>query len=171
MPVTIFSFFSLLFLLIQVLLIAGFANYILRGVFLSDEHPQVQVERWVWFIYPVGLLCILATHWLIGWLIKSNIHEVALSGWLLGPVVCIIAGLVMVLRFRYVQAPHPVLDQEIRSAWDHFFSLTWVYRFLWRIFHSLSRLSALISAILEGDGGLLWALVLFSLIFVFLQRR
>jgi hypothetical protein len=171
MPVTIFSFFSLLLLFIQVFLIAGFANFILRGVFLSEEHPLVQFERWVWFIYPVGLLFILATHWLIGWLIKSNIPEVSLSGWLLGPVVCIIAGLVLVLRLRYAQAPHPVLDQEIRSAWDRFFSLNWVYRSLWKSFHSLSRLSALISAILEGDGGLLWALVLFSLIFVFLQRR
>jgi hypothetical protein len=28
----------------------------------------------------------------------------------------------------------------------------------------------LFSTILEGDGGILWALVLFALIFVFLQR-
>jgi hypothetical protein len=31
-------------------------------------------------------------------------------------------------------------------------------------------LFSLFSTILEGDGGILWALVLFALIFVFLQR-
>ena len=53
---------------------------------------------------------------------------------------------------------------------DRVFSLEWFYNIIWKLFHLISNTFSLFSTLLEGDGGILWALVLFALILVFLQR-
>jgi len=165
-----FAVISFFLLFIQAFLLAGFARHTLRGNVQNREILSGHIERWVWFLYPLGLIFIAISHLLISGLLYPNIYNVTLSGWVMGPVVLIFAGIILYLAWHYPQLSHPALDSNIRSAWDRLLSLNWLYRFLWRLFHSLSRLFALVSTILEGDGGLLWALVLFGLIFVFLQR-
>jgi hypothetical protein len=41
---------------------------------------------------------------------------------------------------------------------------------VWKLYHTITRVFSLVSSILEGDGGLLWALVIFALIVIFLQK-
>jgi hypothetical protein len=167
---TLFSLFSFIFLLIQSFLLAGFIRHILRGIFPTREESPEHIERWVWFLYPIGLIFIILTHALIGWLLHPNLPEVPLSGWIIGPLTLIITGLVLFITWRYPR-PLPLLIRSTKSSfWNTLISLDWLYRLLWKLFRMLSRLFAIISVILEGDGGILWALVLFALIFVFLQR-
>ena len=167
---TVFALFSFFFLFIQAFLLAGFIRHAMRGIFPVIGGSSGHIERWVWILYPLGLIVIIITHLLIGWLIVPNTHEVAVSGWIVGPVALVINGFILYFSWRYPQSLHPALGANIRSAWDRLLSLEWLYRLLWRFFRTFSRLFALFSSILEGDGGLLWALVLFGLIFVFLQR-
>lgn len=167
---TLFSLFSLLFMLIQSFLLAGFMRHALRGVFPAGEETPEHIERWVWFVYPLGLILIVVTHLLIGWWLYPNMNEVPLSGWIIGSLVLIIAGVILYIIWRH---PHPFayLSRSAKTSfWNNLFSLDWLYRLLWKLFRTISRLFALFSTILEGDGGILWALVLFALIFVFLQR-
>ncbi len=167
---SLFTVFSLLMLVIQAFLLAGFIRHALRGISPVIEASPEHVERWVWFLYPMGLVFIVATHFLIGWLMLPNLQDVPLSGWLMGPVILIITAFIIYITWRPLRIFHPTLDPGVRSAWDRLFSFDWLYRVLWVIFRTLTRVFALVSSILEGDGGLLWALVLFGLIFVFLQR-
>ncbi len=124
----------------------------------------------MWFLYPFGLVSILVTQLLIGWWLYPGFTQVPLSSWLIGPVVVILSGPIIYLTWRFPQVVHPTFDPGLRSAWDRLFSFDWLYSLLWRLFRAVSRIMALVSTILEGEGGLLWALVIFGLIFVFLQR-
>jgi hypothetical protein len=167
---TLFSLFSFFFLLIQAFLLAGFIRHALRGIFPAGKKSSVHIERWVWFLYPIGLIFIVVSHVLIGWWLYPNLNEVTLSGWIIGPLGLIIAGFILYITWRYPR-PLTLFTPSIKTSfWSNLFSLEWLYRLLWKLFDIISKLFALFSSILEGDGGILWALVLFALIFVFLKR-
>jgi hypothetical protein len=169
-PLTLFAVFSVMFLFIQAFLFMGYMRHILKGIYPIGELSSEQAERWVWFLYPLGLIFTVITHLLIGWFIYPDLHEVVVSGWLIGPISLVIVGFTSYFIWRFPNLYHPTIDPDLRSAWDRLFSLEWLYRFLWRVFRTLLKTFSLVSRILEGDGGLLWALVLFGLIFVFMQR-
>ena len=166
----VYSLFSIFFLLIQSFLLAGFVRHLLRGIFpISDVTPE-HIERWVWFLYPIGLILIELIHVVIGYWLYPNLNAVPLSGWIIGPLALIITGLILYINWRYPRS-FSYLSRSINTSfWNNLLSLNWLYRLLWKLFRTSSKLFTLISTILEGDGGILWALVLFALIFVFLQR-
>ncbi len=167
---TLFSLFSFFFLLIQSFLLAGFFRHVLRGIFPATEASPEHIERWVWFLYPIGLIFIELTHVLIGWWFHPNLNEVPLSGWIMGPLALVITGLILFIAWRRLR-PFSLLSRLTKTNfWNNLLSLDWPYRLLWKSFRTISRLFGVISTLLEGDGGILWALVLFALIFVFLQR-
>ena len=167
---TIFAIFSFLLLLIQAFLMSGFIRHVLRGISLANNAISPQAERWVWFLYPVGLAFLVLTHLLIGLFMLPKLPGVPVVGWFVGAVVVIFVGAIHFLgrQSRYLFQPR--IDPNFRSIWDRIFAFEWLYRILWMLYRSLSRVFGLISSVLEGEGGLLWALVLFGLIFVFLQR-
>src|SRR4030042_143076 len=166
----LFYMLSFAFLLSHSLFLAGFIRNILRDIFPYEKHLEFHVERWVWFLFPAGLILIIVTHFLIGILLFPALSEIQLTGWIMGAVAVAISGIIWYLPTRYFQG-FTRKDQAIKtSAINKFLSLKWLYRFFWKLFHTLVRLAALISTILEGDGGILWAFVLFALIFVFLLR-
>jgi hypothetical protein len=103
-------------------------------------------------------------------MLYPKLSEIPLTGWIMGGVVVTISGVIWYLSTRFLQG-HASLDQSMeKSTFFKLFNLVWLYRFFWMIFRALTKLTSLLSAILEGDGGILWAFVLFALIFVFLQR-
>ena len=166
----LFYMLSFAFLLSHSLFLAGFIRNILRDIFPYDKHLEFHVERWVWFLFPAGLILIIVTHFLIGILLFPALSEIQLTGWIIGAVAVAISGIIWLLPTHYFQG-FTRRDQAIKtSAINKFLSLDWLYRFFWKLLHTLIRLAALISTILEGDGGILWAFVLFALIFVFLLR-
>ncbi|MGE5123741.1 MAG: hypothetical protein ACM3H7_04435 [Acidobacteriaceae bacterium] len=169
-PRGLFYLFALAILLTHAFLLVGFIRHALRGIIQNDAQRAEHIERWVWLLYPLGLGIIIATHFLIGWFLYPDTHEVTAFGWLAGISVVAISGLLWFVVRRY---PH-LLSYRLLSAktspLNRFISLEWIYPQFWKIYRFLTRLSSLFSTILEGDGGILWAMVLFALIFVFLQR-
>ncbi len=166
----IFGALSFIILLIQAFLLAGFIRHTLKGIFPPTTARPGNVERWVWFLFPLGLVFIIGTDLYIGWVQYPAVSDVPLSGWLIGPMVLILACVILFLTRRSPQLVYPSIDPGLKSGWDRLLSFSWLYRSLWRLYRSLTRIFALVSTILEGEGGLLWALVIFGLIFVFLQR-
>src|SRR4030042_1286761 len=168
--ITLFSAVSWIFLLIQAFLLAGFVRHSMRGLFPLEKNPSEHIERWVWFLYAFSLIIIIITHLFIGWRLYPNLSELPLYGWIIGPITLLITSAILYIAWRQ---PHrsPLVHYSTNSSlWNNLFSLHWLYRFLWKLFRSISRLFGLVSTILEGDAGILWALVIFALIFVFLQR-
>ena len=162
--------FSIIFLIIQSVILAGFLRHALRGLIPGSIEQSPTVERWVWLLYPIGLIILPVAHLLIGWWSLPAFNEIPLSGWILGAVALGIAAFVLYLSLRYPHASTLSNPTWIASSWNSIFSFNWLYRTLWGLFHTFSRLIATISMVLEGEGGILWALVLLALIFVFLQR-
>jgi hypothetical protein len=161
---------SFAFLLIHSLFLAGFFRFILRCISPLEKQIKVHIEPWVWFLYPIGLIIILVTHYLIGMMLYPSMDEIPVTGWIMGIIAVILSGIIWYLPMRYSKGFRRTDQSAITSAIPKFLSLEWLYSFLWRLFRELSRFAAIISTILEGDGGILWAFVLFALIFVFLLR-
>jgi formate hydrogenlyase subunit 3/multisubunit Na+/H+ antiporter MnhD subunit len=167
---TLFSVFSFMFLLIQSFLLAGFIHHSLRGIYHSEKETYEHIEKWVWLLFPFALVILVIIHLFIGWIIYPNLSELPLSGWIVGPINLIFAVLILYITRRYPRL-YPQLNSATKSSyWNNLLSFDWLYSFLWKSFRSISKLFSLFSTLLEGDGGILWALVLFALIFVFLQR-
>jgi hypothetical protein len=166
----LFYFLSFTFLLIHSLLLAGFFRHAFRGVISTPEVAKEHVERWVWFLYPVGLIFIAVTHSLFSVFLQPNLNDIPMISWIMGALAVLLSVLIGYLSLRYPQF-FPYKDQSIKnSPINNLLSLEWLYRFFWKLFRLITKLVGLLSTILEGDGGILWALVLFALIFVFLQR-
>jgi hypothetical protein len=166
----IFYIISIAFLLTLTLFLAGFIRHILRGILPSEEQTGYHIERWVWFLFPIGIIFVLLTHYLIGIMLFPKLEDVPLIGWIIGLVVFIISCLFWYLYTRYFQGVSPGNQPSDTSIVKKYPSLGWLNRIFWKLFNETSKMIALISLILEGDGGILWAFVLFALIFVFLQR-
>ncbi len=166
----LYGVFSISFLIIQAFLFAGYARYAIQGVTPDTQAPHIHVERWVWILYPLSLLVLVLTHLYLGWRINPNFNEIPAFEWIAGPAVLIASVIVFYITSYLPHLSRGSLNPNFKSAWDQLLSLDWLYRFLWSTFRTSSRALGLVSEVLEGDGGLLWALVLFGLIFVFLQR-
>jgi hypothetical protein len=165
-----FLLFFVSYLLIQSFLLAGYIRHFLRGGQPATEDKSHHIERWVWVLYPVGLIVIILAHLLLGWFLLPDLNGLPLSAWILGPLSLLIAALILLISQRYPH-PFPRINRFMETpTWKNLSSFGWLYNFLWNAYHAVSRVIALFSTILEGDGGILWALVLFALIFVFLQR-
>ena len=169
-PSPFFYTVSIAFLLVHAFLLAGFTRHIFRGIYPAQVLVEEHIERWVWLLYPLGLIFIIVTHFLIGFRLYPNINNVSLIEWVMGPLAIGLAGVIIYTFWRYPRI-FPQRDTSMSvSPLNNFLSFEWLYHLFWRFYRLLTRVSALFSTILEGDGGILWALVLFALIFVFLQR-
>ncbi len=80
----IFYIISILFLLTFSLFLAGFIRRFLQGILPSKEQTGFHIERWVWFLFPIGMFIILLTHFLIGTMLYPNLDDVPLTGWIMG---------------------------------------------------------------------------------------
>lgn len=157
---------SAFFVLIQFLLMIGFLRHAMKP---SDD--LALVERWAQATYPAGLILILAADVLLaiwGWpgSLVSNLYFEAVGG-ILG------VALFSVLAWR-----RPIWTQALSSNQKWFVSsvswlafrlsrilrLDWFYGILGFIYKIFQNIITAASAILEGDGGLLWAALLFVLV-------
>lgn len=152
-----FGLWMILLLFVQVSLLIGYVKFtLLPGDQLSG------VERWVWVIYPLGLAIIPFTQLIIGlsgnWRLPTNLLD-----WY-GLVPVVFSGLAFLL---YKRLSDIALWKRITGSFvpltQNFFSLNWLYRSIWLVYIGLGRIVRLLSRILEGEGGILWALLLLVL--------
>jgi hypothetical protein len=150
-----------LFLLAQALLLFGYARHTLRR-----GRPLAGVERWVWLIYPVGLALLPVTHFVLGGWSNPSAQDLPRAGWWVGAAALALAGLGFFWSVRGPQLPRPPLN-----VIESFFSLNWFYGSLWAVYRFVGRLLEFITLIFEGEGGVLWALLLLVLLLSLLARN
>jgi hypothetical protein len=148
-----FSIWLVFFLLGHALLLAGYLRHSLRaGASLQG------VERWVWIIYPWGLILLPITHNFITWWGHSPAEfPRLLASWPTFLSAALVVILYVADRRGYV------LPEKWLSNAQAFLSFNWLYRILWSLYHSLGRAVRFINLILEGEGGILWTLLLLTL--------
>lgn len=160
-----FTIWLVVFVIVQALLIVGYIRHGLRpGRVLSG------VERWVRVIYPWGLILLPLSHFLIGWWTWKDAgaqytRQTGLENYIPGLVSL---GLVVLLMTWVRRAPG--IPWPIGDTLGTMLSLGWFYRLLWGGFRSFGRVIASITSVLEGEGGVLWALLLLVLLLAFLSQ-
>ena len=144
-----FNLSVILYFSAMVLLMWGFAHHASR--YLAY---QAGVERWIKVVYPLGLLLVLIIQIGFGWLMKPEIGEVPIIGWILGPLISLLAALGFIWKRRGGRMP-----QLIAKSINSVFSLSWVYAIINSAYRTFSRVIDFITNVLEGEGGLLWVLL------------
>jgi hypothetical protein len=151
---------NLILLSLQSLLWVGYVRHSL------DLEPRLSAaEHWVWLIYPMGLVLILFTYLWIGWWGLRGAGAVFakppswIESW---PAFgCgAIAAVLLALRRRSRASSSRLLMKV-----QHIVSISWLYRSIWGGYHLLRRIFSWLDLLLEGQAGLLWALLLLVLLF------
>jgi hypothetical protein len=158
-----FDFLLVLFLVAQTLLAAGYLRHLLRP---GDR--LAGVERWVWVIYPWGLILLPLTHILLTlWGLQQPGGEPPNLGtsWPNFLIVLIVVGFGLLYR-RGVRIPFR-LTQIFRQT----HSLYWIYRLARQIYRLGARLVAFFNLILEGEGGILWTFLLLVILLSLLAQQ
>lgn len=155
-----FHSFTIVFFLNLSLLLAGYARHALQPGPGFEE-----VERWVWLVYPLGLLLLPLTHFPIGWWISSAPIPASLLSWIIGPISIAVTTLIMFFAHRFWYRTSGLID-----FLKNVLSLNWLYRLLWVTYRYLARISAFFSSVLEGEGGVLWAFLILVLLLSILGR-
>lgn len=135
----------------------------------SSHAMQVQehLERWMWIVYPLGLGSLLFTYFGLiysqwGW--DFRVISFQSSGWWYGFVPLGLAALLVIWEQRRTPSMSPNLIKT-----GEIINFNWIYILVWRIYRLFGRLIQLFSLLLEGDGGILWALLILILLVVSLS--
>lgn len=145
---------AVLFFLAQVLVLIGYVRHAFRETTLLRE-----VEPWVWFVYPLGLVLLPLTQLALGWLTRPGLDRVPLVAWVEGVFATGLAILVVIWRSR--REPYENLRPGHLSQ---IFSVEWLYQALWWIYRLVNRLVGFLTEVLEGEGGILWGVLWVALL-------
>jgi hypothetical protein len=156
---------NLVLLFSQLALVIGYLRHGLRPV----EAP-LGLERWVWVFYPLGLGLLILVEYFLGWHIWSVWMESLGNLWWVGGIVLLSTVVLWFLLYRWesfqsLRRVSKGMATWGTSFWVKLLGMQWFYRFVWVVYHFLSRIIAWFTDILEGDGGILWALVFLFLLF------
>ncbi len=163
---------DLIFWVVQVLLLMGYMRHMLRS-----EETLSSMERWIKGIYPFGLLLLPVTAWLaafLGW--SHSFMEIDRLGASLTAAVVATAGLFGLRWLLPWWARHPERTgwvmaggRPVARVLNSLLRLDWMYRLLEWLFRQARSLVRVMTVILEGEGGVLWVLVLLALLVSLLQ--
>ncbi len=160
---TLLNIFSLIFL------IFGFVRFVLRkGKELSQN------ERWVWVIFPIGLIFPIITHWIIflnndlDWIQTGNIWASTFA-FILPLLAYLLIGRLRILAY-YSNLIFTLLNR-IGKIFSQIFSLNWLYKGIWEVLGFLQQIVNLFSNVLEGKGGIMWVFVLVALIITIISPQ
>jgi hypothetical protein len=148
------------------LLFAG----IIRNVQKIDCE-DTQPERWMRLFYQVGLGILYFSPWVtLIWNFQADTE----TNILWAPITCVsIIGVSIVInRLKVLRALKSLTGEMQLEIWvnrignlvDRFFSFNWLIKFLTLIFKVSRRVSTVIITMLEGDGGLIWAILFLVLL-------
>jgi hypothetical protein len=134
--------------LVQLLLIVGFIRHMKQ-----ETEPLTGVEPWVKAVYFIGLGILPAAHFLTAFFTPQLSQADPTPLW---PLLLMVGyGVIGAVAFwRGIRIPGVVFLQL-----DKVFSLRWIDRIIGWAGKVLEQLVAWITLLLEGDGGMLWALV------------
>ncbi len=148
----------------QALLAAGFIRHAARPATSVPLDAQI---AWARNIYPIGIGLPLATLILLGLFGWDGARSLGTLPAVLSAAALTGALLWLTPRLRWLNPvrAHWVRPQETTSRLDSF------YNPFWNFYRALGRMSESISAALEGDGGILWALLFLVLFLSLLAPR
>jgi len=161
---TLWTFF---YLIAHAIMVLGYIKFT-----LEPGGETSVLESWARLVYPLGLIIIIQsiiTLGLIGWP-----GSLTLGVWWL-PIISILLlfGAFYLIRIAGFDTASIKLPSSsgltkvinwILPRLEQVFRLEWVYKLVWRVIDSLSRILNIFSVIIEGEGGILWTILLLVLL-------
>ncbi len=141
----------------QAMLLAGYMRHAMRPTLRINFET---LDRAAFYLYPLGIGILLVTIILLGIWGWEGAFQV--GAWL-PAVIGVLAGGVAIWLAPRLRVLTPLRAHWVRptaTSW-----MDWLFRGIWGLYRLLGRLSNAFSAILEGDGGLMWNL-LFMVLFI-----
>lgn len=156
---------------ISTLIAAGGMVLVLTGLAENaidcPEDEFAMQEGWIRLVYMLGFFNLLLS--LIIEAIWSGAFAL-LSGWWIGVAVLILAAALIFIRKRKIAVrlplpkPLKLILEDLGKILSGFFGFTWLYRILFFLYSLLQRLVNSIVLLFEGEGGVLWSLLLLALL-------
>jgi hypothetical protein len=146
-----FDLYLPVFLIGQAILLTGYLRHALAAS--TDLSGS---DRWIRSVYPLGLGLLPLSHYLIAWRTPLPGDSTGnYAEWWAGPSVLFLTALLVYIGQRDLHLPSGIVP-----IWNRLFSLNWMTSLAWGIYRSIGRLIAIVTNIMEGEGGVLWAMVL-----------
>jgi hypothetical protein len=142
------------FLPAQALLLAGFFRH---SISVGEVSLESQLP-WVKVIYPLGLILLPLIQILLGLWGWHGARQMGI--WWAAVLVIGLAALAAWIAIKFLTRL-PI--QAAGNRWASIFRLDWLYRIAWTLYRWLGQVVYIITSSLEGDGGVLWAFVIFAL--------
>jgi hypothetical protein len=162
-----FQLSNVVFLIGHSLLLSGF----LKHTFRQDE-TQEDIDRWVQVIYPAGLINFAISFILIGFWANE---QYGVQFFWIGPTLSVTLALFWLGLRAWLSRQKPLqsliksIGKVIGSVISFILDLKWLYRIAEAIYLLLRQFVFWLTGILEGDGGVLWALLVLLLLITLIQ--
>ena len=152
------------FLLIHVFVLAGSLRHI--SLPIGENLP---LERWVWGVYPIGMLLLAVGFGIAGWSNYQQLERSVMSWQSLMPTLILVV-LWLGMRFQFFRNLLSYIPHLPVNKYSGIFNLNWFYRFSWQGYRVLGKGIRFLGHLLEGDGGVIWAILLLILIVTYLSQ-
>jgi hypothetical protein len=143
--------FLIVFLIGHALLLTGYLRHS-----LGESTDLSHSERWVRALYPLGLGLLPLSHLWIAWRTPLPAASTGIySEWWAGVLIIGLSALIVFWGQKDIQLP-----AILTPIWSRLFSLGWIANLVWGTYRSILRFVSTMTKIAEGEGGMLWAMVL-----------
>jgi len=157
-------------------LLLGFTiiqGWIIAGYMLKVYQREYQLrvfERWVWVIYPWGLLLLPVTHLaLFYWNRAGNIDLSIIAPNAIVSLVGIGSFSLALFTLFWMRRGHQTPARFI-GALRYLVHFSWLKDIVSKIDRIMIRFIATVNLVLEGDGGIFWAMLLLILALAFISQ-
>ena len=152
-----FNFLDILYMIVHIILLVGF----MKHAFRMEEPPEL-AERWMLILYPLGLGILIAAQWFIGadTLLSSINNQVWWASIITTGIALIIPALVFRIHPKIMGGRGEIATDQLPNTLSRF----WIYRPLERLFFMLQSFIFMLTNLLEGEGGVFWAFLLFIML-------
>jgi hypothetical protein len=165
-----FTIFDVAMILVVALLMVGLLRHA-----MSAGEPTKDMQGWIQVAYLLGLFLLVGSGWLVAALAPANAYvpgnwPESMAAFLL--VLGMSAIILQRRRLFQLEARLGWLDTTFRAIGHWlavFFSLRWLYSLVQDLVELIRRFVEGLSLILEGEGGVLWAMVLLALLMTLLN--
>jgi hypothetical protein len=143
--------FLIIFLVGHALLLSGYLRHS-----LGESTDLSHSEQWVRVLYPIGLGLLPLSHLWIAWRTPLPAASTGIyAEWWAGALIIGLTALIVFLGQKEIHLPAIIVP-----LWNRLFSLGWIANLAWGIYRSIQRFVSTMTKIAEGEGGMLWAMVL-----------
>lgn len=156
-----FNLLDVLYLIAQSILLLAFLKHGLR-----IEETSEKAEGWMKAVYPLGLLLLVGGQWIA--LIDSFSFAIPSFWWLaLFPLTISLTAYSLMVRFGL---QNPLQVREDSTLAQALAGESVLYPMVEKVYFFAKSVIGYVTAVLQGDAGLLWMMLLFLMILTFILR-